>query len=48
MRAQQTKAKGRGRKGDCTLAEAAGDLIALLKTPAAVKVMRKQGMEPLF
>ena len=28
--------------------EAARDLIAFLKTPAAVKVMRAQGMEPLF
>jgi ABC-type molybdate transport system substrate-binding protein len=28
--------------------EAARDLMAFLKTPAAVKVMRAQGMEPLF
>jgi molybdate transport system substrate-binding protein len=28
--------------------EAARDLIAFLKTPAAVKVMRARGTEPLF
>jgi molybdate transport system substrate-binding protein len=28
--------------------EAARDLMTFLKTPAAVKVMRAQGMEPLF
>ena len=29
-------------------ADAARDLIMFLKSPAAVKVMRDQGMEPLF
>jgi molybdate transport system substrate-binding protein len=31
-----------------TASDAARDLIAFLKTPAAVRVIREQGMEPLF